>query len=92
MSDRVAILQQMFDLDFVEPFVFEATDGSHSLRCLIRGYGASRGMVVDADWSKLKAVADQLTDAGYGYSSLDIDSSDTESFKDVLDDWGVNDA
>ena len=56
---------------------------------IIKGYGAEKGMIIDKNWDKIKAVKDELLNMGFGFSCLEIDeSSPVEGFRELLDDWG----
>ena len=79
-------LQKEFKLDIESPFTIQIGDKAHQFQCLIRGYGAENGMVIDEDWSKIETVQKELEDSNYGYSCIEL--NDTEGFREVLNDWG----
>jgi hypothetical protein len=61
----------------------------------LHGVGAKRGMLVATRWKDIEAAADELVEAGYGYSVMDEPASDQDElapFQDLLDDWGVKES
>jgi hypothetical protein len=61
----------------------------------LRGVGAARGMLIATQWKDLEAAADELVEAGYGYSVMDeplSGSDELASFQDLLDDWGATES
>jgi hypothetical protein len=50
-------------------------------------------MLVATRWEDLEPAANELVEAGYGYSVMSEPSPGQEelaSFQDLLDDWGVS--
>ena len=93
MNKQIAALREMYDLDVVAPFQFVVAGETHTFQCLISGYGAQSGMVIDKAWAKIEAIVTELTERGYGYSCFDIEADDDPSgFSVVLEDWGKLDA
>jgi hypothetical protein len=88
MNTVIMNLRKKYALEIESPFCFEIEDQIIQFDCLVKGYGASKGMVVDSDWNKIESVSDILADLGYGYSCFEIDASSVEGFDEVLDDWG----
>jgi len=82
-------LMHIYRLEAESPFEYVNNGSVYTLQCLIRGYGAKSGMVIDPDWRKLKNLQQALSDDGFGYSCMDIEGSiDIPYFSDVLADWG----
>jgi hypothetical protein len=54
--------------------------------------GASKGMLLFADYREIRSYAHQLRDAGYGFSVMDepaeLEEFQLTSFKDMFVDWG----
>ena len=89
MSSILSELSETFGLDIEFPFQIKIRGEAHTYTCLIKGYGAKEGMVIDEDWRKLEPVGEELLNLGYGYSCFVIDHPSTiEGFQEVLDDWG----
>ena len=90
MSAQIDILVKMYGLDVAAPFELVVNGKTQNFQCLIRGYGAPSGMVIDKTWSKIFAVMPELSKLGYGYSCFDIEASnDPAGFAAVLKDWGI---
>ena len=85
-------LRDSYQLDIESPFNLQVGDKNLNFQCLIKGYGSSRGMVIDADWNKINPLKEKLVEMGFGYSCFDIENSDINGFKELLDDWGVSNA
>ena len=92
MHSSIEKLRNVFQLDIESPFKLRIDDNDCVFQCLIKGYGAKLGMVVDTDWNKLAPIANKLTELGYGYSCMDIFNADMNGMEDVLNDWGVSNA
>ena len=92
MHPSIEKMRSLFQLDVESPFELRIDGNDCVFQCLIKGYGAKLGMVVDSDWSKLAPVADKLTELGYGYSCMDILDPDMNGMEDVLNDWGISNA
>jgi len=89
MNRHVKKLRESFNLVIESPFLLPIENKVHRFDCLIVGYGAKNGMIVDKKWSKIHAVESKLMDMGYGYSCFDIEAdSSIEEFRKVLDEWG----
>ncbi len=89
MHHQVMQLMNTYGLDITSPFEYKNNNVVYKFQCLIRGYGAKSGMVIDPDWRKLNSLKQALSDDGFGYSCMDIEGSiDIPSFSDVLADWG----
>ena len=85
-------LRERFNLQIESPFLIEVGGDVREFQCLISGYGAKRGMVVDKDWGKIAPVSNDLVAISYGYSCFDIEAVVIEDFEVILDDWGVSNA
>ena len=81
-------LRNKYDLDIESPFSIIANGKSIQFDCLIKGYGAKNGMIVNSEWGKLGPVAEFLNELGYGYSCFNIETASIERFSEVLADWG----
>ncbi|MDH5299847.1 MAG: hypothetical protein OEW58_00595 [Gammaproteobacteria bacterium] len=90
MDSILKQLQEEYNLDIESPFTIRVGNETHQLHCLIKGYGAKNGMVIDKDWYKIKAIQEELEKNDYGCSCIEI--TDTEGFQEVLDDWGKSNA
>ena len=88
MNTVIKNLRKKYALEIESPFCLEIEDQIIQFDFLVKGYGASKGMVVDSDWKKIEPVSGLLVDLGYGYSCFGIDASSVEGFDEVLDDWG----
>ena len=86
-------LQDEYKLDIESPFIIQIGDKAHQFQCLIRGYGAKNGMVIDKDWNKIEAIQSELEKNNYGYSCFELkETSDIKGFQEVLIDWGKSNA
>ena len=81
-------LRDMFCLEICAPFSFSVGEQVYVFQCLIKGYGAKQGMVIDKEWEKIAPVQEELVALGLGYSCLDLETVGVEGFQDILDDWG----
>ena len=89
MNSNLSELKEAYDLKMESPFTIEINGVNHTFTCLIKGYGAEKGMVVEKEWKRIKEVSDELVHLGYGYSCFDLESpSCKEGFGEVLTDWG----
>lgn len=88
MSPNLKELSAQYKLEIEAPFSLRIGGQDHVFQCLIRGYGAEKGMVVDKDWEKIEPVSNELVRMGFGFSCFDIENSGTQDFQEVLDDWG----
>ena len=89
MKSNIYELRRHYELDVEAPFTLIVGSDSHRFQCLIKGYGARLGMIIDKDWDKIEPVASKLVELGYGYSCFDIEKSCSgEDFQEILDDWG----
>ena len=88
MNTVINKLRETYNLEIVSPFCLEIKGHEVQFECLIKGYGATKGMVVDSKWKKIEPVADSLVELGYGYSCFEIDNSSIQGFSEVLADWG----
>jgi len=60
---------------------------------LLEGYGARNGMILLTDFDAIGGVAEELANAGYGYSVLGDDfegGGDMQEIQEMLEDWGGN--
>jgi hypothetical protein len=94
VDNLVEQLRKENRFDIESPFNIEIDSVTYRFQCLIRGYGAEKGMVIDEDYKKLEPVQSALIEMGYGFSCFDIlkDTSPVKDFiNDVLNnDWGKN--
>lgn len=81
-------LQEKYNLEIKSPFLFSIDNKDYEFQCLIKGYGAKNGMVIDKEWSRIKEVHRELSNMGYGYSCFNIEESEVEGFEELLEDWG----
>ena len=89
MESMIENLRKKLNLKIDAPCKLNIGGEFHSFQCLIFGYGAKHGMIVDKDWGKIQNIQDELIEMGYGFSCFDIEEvSSVESFQDVLNDWG----
>ena len=86
MNNVINELREKHKLEIVSPFSIHLNDEEITFDCLIKGYGASKGMVIDSEWEKISPVEKVLIDLGYGYSCLEI--QDSSGFSELLLDWG----
>jgi len=85
-------LQKKFNLEVETPFSLKFQGKTHTFQCLIRGYGATNGMIIDENWSLIEPIANDIVSIGYGFSYFDIKETSIEGFQEVLDDWGKIDS
>ncbi len=85
-------LREIYGLDIEAPFSLQIEGEIHTFQCLLRGYGAKNGMVIDDKWANIEPVANSLIEMGYGFSCIDINEDSIDGFQEVLDDWGRNEA
>ena len=76
---------------FVAPYVLSLPDGSScEVACLLPQFGSSRGMIIDAAYSR--TVFEAATQAGFGITSMLPERNDlpvtASSYIDCLEDWG----
>ena len=82
-------LIEKYNIEVQSPFTLIVKNKKHTFQCLIKGYGAPNGMIVDEDYSKIEPISNYLINLGYGYSCFEIlCPSNIEGFQEVLDDWG----
>lgn len=88
------LLHQLIEnpnIDIVSPFQLYLSHGFETFTCLIRGYGAVQGMLIDSDGDKFATYGTEIVSLGYGYSCFNIDTEDSiqEFIDEVLNgDWG----
>lgn len=96
MENLVEQLQKIPGFEIESPFVIKIGSVTYSFDCLIKGYGAEIGMIIDKHLHKVEPVADELWEMGYGFSCLDIFgiTSPAEKFINnvLIGDWGKNDS
>ena len=88
MKSTIEQLRTKYNLDIVAPFFLHIEEKEYVFQCLIRGYGAEKGMIIDKDMKKIEAVDDEIMRLGFGYSCFDIEDNDIDCFQEILDDWG----
>jgi len=88
MKTEINILQEKYKLEVESPFILIIKGMEISFDCLIKGYGAKNGMVVDSEWKKIEPVSNDLVALGYGFSCFQINDSSIDGFEEVLNDWG----
>ena len=88
MKNVVKELREKYKLEIVSPFIFHINDEEIEFDCLIKGYGADKGMVIDSNWDKISPVESLLVELGYGYSCFPLSNSSVEVFPELLLDWG----
>ncbi len=88
MLETLLKLQYSYQLDIVTPFEIDIDGKRYMFACLIEGFGAPNGMVIDEDWRKLELVSEALAAMGYGFSCLNIKAAEIDNFNELLDDWG----
>lgn len=92
MKEVINNLRNAYNLEIDSPFLIEVNGKEIEFDCLIKGYGATKGMIVDSKWEKFEPVADTLVELGYGVSCFEIAGSSIEEFDETLDDWGKTNA
>ncbi len=91
MTDLIEKYRDTYGDIFVSPASVRIDEEALEFDVLVKNYGATKGMLLDRDWTKFERFRNALVQLGYGYSCMELDS-DVESFKDVLSDWGQQDA
>ena len=81
------------DLDIQAPFLLVLESGAHiKTRLLLKNFGAVNGMLIVTDWDTIAQFAEEIVEAGYGYSTLsesdDRDQYNHYGFVEMLRDWG----
>jgi hypothetical protein len=93
MKSLLSALIERQDIDIESPFHCNVSGKVETFKCLIRGFGAPNGMLIDTDWSKFHELSESLTALGYGFSSFDIenDFSSVQEFINgvLIGDWGI---
>ena len=89
LSIAVKSLQDEFNLDVTSPFTIKINGTKAEFDCLIKGYGAKNGMVIDRHWSNISPIAEALVKIGYGYSCFDLREG-AKYMNEALKDWGKN--
>lgn len=93
MKSLLSALLERQDIDIESPFSCQVNGKVETFKCLIRGFGAPSGMLIDTDGAKFLELGDSLAALGYGFSSFDIedDFSSVQEFIDdiLIRDWGV---
>jgi hypothetical protein len=93
MRSLLSALKERKDIDVESPFSCQVNGKVETFTCLIRGFGASNGMLIDANGARFLELGESLAALGYGFSSFDIenDLSPLQEFVDnvLLGDWGV---
>ena len=92
MDNLVEQLKRKGNIDIESPFMINIENVAYPFQCLIRGYGAENGMIIDKDFKKIEPIQAELLKMGYGYSCFDIIKS-TSSADDFINavliaDWG----
>jgi len=90
MVSAINKLRETFRLQITSPFSLQVEGKLYEFQCLILGYGAEKGMIVDKDWGKIASISNKLVAMGFGYSCFDIENADIGGFQEILDDWGVS--
>jgi hypothetical protein len=88
VNEVIAKLRGRYHLDIRAPFSMRVGEEAYEFQCLIQGYGAKNGMVVDSEWKKIAPIQKELVEMGFGYSCFDLENTDIDTFQEVLDDWG----
>ena len=78
-------LREEYNLDIVSPFNITIEGKDHNFDCLVKGYGAKNGMVIDNDYSKISSAQKQLIKLGYGFSCFNIAEA-SSGFNEILND------
>jgi hypothetical protein len=80
-------------LEVVAPYSVTLPSGAQVHACaLVKGFGATNGMLILTDFSQVSSELAALEEAGYGFSVLTepepADLFDVEGYVEVLRDWG----
>ncbi len=86
-SEVIARLRVSYHLEIHSPFSLRVGEEVYEFQCLIQGYGAIKGMVVEREWKKIAPIQKELVEMGFGYSCLDLSEIDIDTFQEILDDW-----
>ena len=93
MNFTFKALKERFSLNIESPFSVEWDGQLFEFECLIKGYGAENGMIVDGDWKKIRKARFYIEQNQFGYSCFEIeDIEDIDEFGERLDDWGKTNA
>ena len=74
-------------VEVVTPFEFDVGGKRAAFTALIVDFGGSPGIVVDRDWAVLAPHVDALTNAGMGFSCVEMEGGDTNDLIELLRDW-----
>jgi len=93
MKSLLSALIERQDIDIESPFPCHVNGKIETFKCLIRGFGAPNGMLIDIDGAKFIELGGSLAALGYGFSSFDIEN-DVSSVQEFIDDvlirdWGI---
>ena len=88
MNNAISEIVEQHKLDIEAPFIITIENIAYEFQYLVRGYGSSKGMIVDSDWNRIKVIQSKLIELGYGFSCFNIEACEPESFGEVLEDWG----
>ena len=80
-------------LDIQIPFsLFLISGACVNADLLLRRFGYTNGMLIITDYSKVAHISAEITEAGYGYSTLaeprDDENYNRDEFIEMLRDWG----
>ena len=87
LERAVIVLRGEYNLDVESPFLLVVNGEKYKFDCLIRGFGAKNGMIIDRDWSAIEPASEELIQLDYGFSCFDVRGG-VENMKLVLKDWG----
>jgi len=90
MNDRITKLAEELDIIIESPFALKVGNKIYTFDCLIKGYGAPKGMIIAKNYSSIRPIETELVSLGYGYSCFDMASESIEVMERALDDWGKN--
>lgn len=93
MKSLLSALKERQDIYIESPFSCQVNGKVETFKCLIRGFGAPNGMLIDTDGAKFLELSASLAALGYGFSNFDIehDFSSVQEFIDdiLIGDWGA---
>jgi hypothetical protein len=79
--------------EVVAPYSVTLASGARILAsALVKGFGATNGMLILTDYFQVRSELAALQEAGYGFSVLEepeaTDPFDVEEYAEMLRDWG----
>lgn len=86
------LVQSFMDLGLtvIRPFTLVISNKTLIFPLLLKDFGAKSGMIIVYDYADIKPFINEITQAGYGFSTLTFSDSplDNAEIIDMPNDWG----